>query len=64
MLLPAFGTFDVFTLAFELTEKVLAGRVVTIMTDRAHAAGNAVCAQVTLEIPAGELGRFNRSSQH
>ncbi len=51
-------------LPFELTEEAFTGSVVAAMPDGTHAANQRVAIQKALVVGAGELGRFNRPSQH
>ena len=51
-------------LGLEGAEEALHGRVVPDLTGPAHAASDALFIQQLLEVLAGVLGRFNRSSQH
>ena len=43
------------SLTLEHAEEHLAGRIITTMTDRAHAAHQSVAAEIALVITAGEL---------
>ena len=52
------------TLPLELTEEAFAGSVIAAMPDGTHAANQRVVIQKPLVVRAGELGGFNRSSQH
>ena len=54
----------VYTFSLEQAEEALHRRVVPAVTDCTHAAGEVMVFQELLVIRAGELGGFNRSSQH
>ncbi len=51
-------------LPLEQTEEAFTGSVVPTMSDGTHAADQRVANQKTLIVRTGELGGFNRSSQH
>lgn len=52
------------SLPLEHSEESLAGSIIAKMTDRTHAAYQAVAAEISLVVTTGELSGFNRSSQH
>ena len=62
--LPCGIGFSANAFTFEQLEETLRHGIVVTVTSSAHAGFQVVATQETLPFMTGELGRFNRSSQH